>query len=218
MSLSTYEVVLVLDDSGSMTSAASLTKSRWKELQEVARIAIEIGCALDSNGVDIIFLNRQGASNVRTWAEAEHLFKHGPSGSRSIFFFFFYFSHLTATPLAEALERAFQKLGPKPLLVLAATDGVPNSMDRFVHVLKGRDVNRIFVSILACSNVESEIGYLNKLDATVPHLDVLDDYASEKREVARRNPSFGEAYTLGDHVARYFLGSVFEKYDKLDGF
>jgi hypothetical protein len=134
-------------------------------------------------------------------------------------FFLFFLTHAwSGTPLGEALERAFKKLGPKPLLVLVATDGVPNSMDRFVHALKGRDVNRIYVSILACSNVESEIGYLNNLDATVPHLDVLDDYASEKREVARRNPSFGEAYTLGDHVARYFLGSIFEKYDKLDGF
>ncbi len=124
----------------------------------------------------------------------------------------------TGTPLGEALKRAFAKLGPKPLLVLAATDGVPNSMDLFVNTLKHRDVNRIFVSILACSDVDSEIGYLNKLDATVPHLDVLDDYASEKREVARRNPAFKDCYTLGDHVARYFLGSIFDKYDKLDGF
>lgn len=84
MSLSAYEIVLVLDDSGSMASATSLGKTRWKELQEVARIAIEIGCALDENGVDIIFLNREGRSNVRTWAEAETLFKHGPNGGLPI--------------------------------------------------------------------------------------------------------------------------------------
>ena len=79
-------------------------------------------------------------------------------------------------------------------------------------------MNRIFVSILACSDVDSEIGYLNKLDATIPHLDVLDDFASERKEVARRNPEWGANYSLGDHVARYFLGSVFAKYDAIDGF
>jgi hypothetical protein len=126
----------------------------------------------------------------------------------------------TGTPLGEALQKAFSKktANSKPLLVLAATDGVPNSMDLFVKTLKGRDVNTIFVSILACSDDDSEIGYLNKLDATVPHLDVLDDYLSEKKEVAKHNKAFKDSYTMGDHVARYFLGSIFEKYDKLDGF
>jgi hypothetical protein len=80
MSLSAYEIVLVLDDSGSMATATSKGMTRWKELQEVARIAIEIGCALDANGVDITFLNRAGAENVRTWAEAEHLFRSPPHG------------------------------------------------------------------------------------------------------------------------------------------
>ena len=62
-------------------------------------------------------------------------------------------------------------------------------MNDFVRELKGRDANRVFVSILACSDVDSEIGiskricflccfnaflegYLNKLDKDVPHLDV----------------------------------------------
>ena len=120
--------------------------------------------------------------------------------------------------MGEALQKAFKKAGAKPLLVLAATDGIPNSMALFVNTLRDRDVNRIFVSILACSDVDEEIGYLNNLDATIPHLDVLDDYVSEKKEVGRRNPAFKECYSLGDHVARYFLGSIFDKYDTLDGF
>ncbi len=121
------------------------------------------------------------------------------------------------TPLGEACQKAFSLLGTKPLLVLVATDGVPNSLELFTQALKTRNADRIFVSILACSDVDSEIGYLNQLDKTVKHLDVLDDYKSEKKEVSRRNPAFGEMYTLGDHVARYFLGSVFVKYDQLDG-
>ena len=124
----------------------------------------------------------------------------------------------TGTPLGETLQKAFANVGPKPVLVLAATDGVPNNMQLFVNTLKNRNVDRIFVSILACSDVDEEIGYLNGLDATVPHLDVLDDYSSEKKEVGRKNPGFKDCYTFGDHVARYFLGSIYSKYDSLDGF
>ncbi len=194
----------------------------------VASIAVEIGAALDGDGVEIMFLNRQGRSNVRSVEEVKDLFKTPPSGN---------------TPLGEACRRAFAKLSPvKPLLVLMATglvsrrfihifmcfaknfvfasvtDGVPNNLDEFTRELKSRDANRIFVSILACSDNEQEIGYLNGLDKSVPHLDVIDDYVSEKKEVMRRNPDFGEAYSLGDHCARFILGPIFSKYDSLDGF
>lgn len=40
-------------------------------------------------------------------------------------------------------------------------------MEQFVSVIKNRDVNRIFVSILACSDNDQEIGYLSKLDKEV---------------------------------------------------
>ncbi len=61
-------------------------------------------------------------------------------------------------------------------------------------------------------------GYLNKLDAEIKNLDVLDDFSSELKEVQRRHGNANVPYTLGDHVARYMLGSVFDAYDKLDGF
>lgn len=76
-----YDIVLVMDDSGSMSSATEKGKTRWSELQEVARIAVEIGCALDESGVDVLFLNREGARGVRSWKEADALFKSYPSGS-----------------------------------------------------------------------------------------------------------------------------------------
>jgi hypothetical protein len=42
------------------------------------------------------------------------------------------------------------------------------------------------------SDNEAEIGYLNGMDKTIPHLDVLDDYKSEKKEISRKNPEIGE--------------------------
>ncbi len=98
MSLSAYEIVLLLDDSGSMASDCEDDKTRWQELQEVARIAIEIGCVLDESGVDIMFLNRAGLSNVRSWKQAELLFRNTPNGCESLhgrvlFFLPLFFSH-----------------------------------------------------------------------------------------------------------------------------
>lgn len=69
LSLTNYDFCLVLDDSGSMQTAVEGNKTRWSELLEVAQIAVEIGSALDDNGVDVMFLNREGRSNVRGLAE-----------------------------------------------------------------------------------------------------------------------------------------------------
>lgn len=72
----------------------------------MAHIAIEIGATLDSDGMELIFLNRSGASGVDKWEKAEKLFKIPPAGS---------------TPLAQATQKAFARAKDKPLLVLIAT-------------------------------------------------------------------------------------------------
>ena len=59
----------------------------------------------------------------------------------------------------------------------------------------------IFVSVLACSNSEKDVGYLNKLDSSVKNLDVLDDYESERSEIARSKGPLANIYSLGDHVS-----------------
>ncbi len=40
-------------------------------LQEVAHIAVEIGATLDSDGMELIFLNRSGATGVTKWEQAQ---------------------------------------------------------------------------------------------------------------------------------------------------
>jgi hypothetical protein len=205
MSLDRFDIVMVLDDSGSMNATAGDGKTRWQELKEVTKIAVNIGCSLDDSGIDLIFLNRNESKpicGVRSWKDAEKLFKDPPRGT---------------TPLTGALKNAYALQKDRPLIVCVATDGVPNNMGGFVTQLKSRDPTKVFVSILACSDNDAEIGYLNKLDRDVGSLDVLDDYKSEKKEIGRKNKMFAEQYSLADHVARYFLGSVYAKYDKLDG-
>jgi hypothetical protein len=102
--------------------------SRWDELKEVSRIAIDIAGALDDNGIDLIFLNRlkptKGISGVTSWKAVEHCFRSDPDGT---------------TPLVQACHEAFSRLGTKPLLVLIATDGQPDEGAKaFEQVLKER--------------------------------------------------------------------------------
>lgn len=139
---------------------------------------------------------------MKRFDEVASLFSAPPTGS---------------TPLGPKCFEAFANLRPeKDLLVLIATDGVPDSLPGFKRVLENRNKDRIFVSILACSDNESEIGYLNELDRNVSNLDVLDDYESERREIKKKSPDLYDSYTVGNHVARLFVGPVFPKYDKLD--
>ena len=65
---------------------------------------------------------------------------------------------------------------------------------------------------MACSDDDNDIDYLNELDIKVKHIDVLDDYRSEKKQILSIDSS--QKYTFGDHVARLFLGAI--KYDKID--
>jgi len=204
MSLAGMDVVMVLDDSGSMNARVDGTSNtRWDELRQITRIAVEIACSLDDDGCDLIFLNRPGANRVNSWKLAEPLFQRPPTGT---------------TPLTKALKDAFSRQTPgKKLLVLIATDGQPNNLSAFTRALRERDPN-ILIGVLACSDNDRDVGYLNKLDREVPNMDVLDDFKSERKEVARVRKSWAQQYTIGNHVARLFLGPAFAKYDQLDGF
>ncbi|CAF3701508.1 unnamed protein product [Rotaria sp. Silwood1] len=71
------------------------------------------------------------------------------------------------------------------------TDGIPTDergqtdIHTLEHVLKNerQPTNLIPVTIIACTDDEQCIGYLNDWDRKIPNLDVVDDYRSEKKEI-----------------------------------
>ena len=96
----------------------------------------------------------------------------------------------------------YQNYGSKILIVIA-TDGVPNDLDLFKRTLINKNHSKFYVSFLACSDNDKDVGYLNELDKNVPNVDTPDDYISEKKEVLKaQGKSF--SYTYADHVANYF--------------
>lgn len=208
--LHNYEIVLLVDDSGSMnTPLSDNTKhsTRWDELKEVVNIVISIATIYDDNGVDIHFLNRPPVHNIIHTGDVAHIFNDPPHG---------------ATPLTDSLKYILNRFeqSTKSILIVIATDGLPNKsgycdLKNFKTTLLNKNHSKFFVSFLACSDQESDIGYLNELDRKVPNVDTLDDYISERKEVQKVQGS-DFSYTFGDHVVRLLLGPLCPELDELD--
>jgi hypothetical protein len=203
--LTNLDIVIIGDDSGSMKTPIKGGETRWDELRQVMYQIIEIGTSLDSDGVDILFLNRQGRDNVTYPDQVSDKFLTEPKG---------------VTPLTNTIMKALQKKKSKPMLLVIATDGVPTDsngypdIDSFKSVLKKKP-NDVYVSIFACSDSEKDIGYLNKLDKKIQNLDVLSDYVSKLNEVKSIQGN-NASYSFGDHIARLLIGPTSSKYDKID--
>jgi hypothetical protein len=188
--LESFDTVILIDDSGSMASAVESTSgpgadpyasrpTRWTEVQRYCNVVVDLVASLDPDGVDVRFLNRPGFSRVTNMAQVAGAFAAPPSG----------FTPLTVA-ITSILQEKAAVIAEKKLLLIIATDGEPTDaagkvdIPGFVHVLRARPAN-VFVSIVACTDDEGSVGYLNKLDKSVPRLDVTDDYISERREVLR---------------------------------
>ena len=208
--LSNFEIVLIVDDSGSMNTPITNSKhaTRWEELKEVVSIVVRISTIFDEDGIDINFLNRPSYDNVRDNYTINHILRDNPYG---------------LTPLNNALQKVLDKYSDsaKPVLVVIATDGIPTDslgyqdIETFTRTLKNRDYSKFYISFLACSDQENDVGYLNKLDRKIPNIDTLDDYNSELQEVrSAQGKKF--KYSFGDHVVRLLLGPICPELDKLD--
>ncbi|CAF1383256.1 unnamed protein product [Rotaria sp. Silwood1] len=214
-----YEIVFICDDSGSMnTPLGDLSgpfdkaPSRWDELKQTVSIVVDIASVLDPDGVDVYFLNREPMFHVRNSSELIPVFALPPAGP---------------TPIVPVLRRVLHdkqnEIEERKLLILLATDGVPTDnqghrdIRSFEYVLKHerKPINRIPVTIIACTDDDDCIGYLNDWDKKIPNLDVVDDYRNEKREIqARQGKQF--PFSFGDYVVKILMGGVDSWFDDLD--
>ena len=216
--LEAYEIVIVCDDSGSMSNTISTTDTtggnpygkrhtRWDELKHYVSIVTDIAGVLDQNGLDVYFLNRAGLTGITSSEQIQATFSVGPNGY---------------TPIPRVLKQIFGnwRNQEKKLLVIIATDGKPtddngnDATSEFYNCLKTRSSN-IVVSIIACTDDNVTMDYLNQIDTVIPSVDVNDDYNSEAQEVARVQGNMF-AFSFGDYVVKTLLGPVDNYFDNLD--
>ena len=76
-------------------------------------------------------------------------------------------------------------------------------------------IDRVFISVVACTDDDSSMLYLNEWDRTIKNLDVVDDYRNERKEI-RRERGHHFTFSYGDFVVKSLVGSVDQKIDMLD--
>ncbi|KAJ9458807.1 hypothetical protein DIPPA_24395 [Diplonema papillatum] len=216
MLLLEYDVVVICDDSGSMQASAlpanmratSPPLTRWDELKSTVGQIIDIATCLDDNGIDLHFLNRESVLGVGSTSDARFLqaFNRPPSGG---------------TPLCTRMQKIVAETsGPKPVLLIVATDGVPNEgpqgfKELVLNVLNRRITQHVFkIQVMVCTPNDDDVEWLNDLDCALDGFDVTDDYFTEKAEVdkTRRYPQFRKS----DYIMKALLGPVCPRFDRQD--
>ncbi|CAF4501723.1 unnamed protein product [Rotaria sp. Silwood2] len=207
LALDGYEIVFVCDDSGSMNTPLgdvfgylNNSRTRWDELKQTVSIVVDLASTLDPNGVDVYFLNRLFA----------------------FFLIILCFTPITRV-LREILRNKQHEIQERNLLILIATDGIPTDDDGYQDIGSLKKVlqyernptHRIPVTIIACTDDDQSMDYLNDWDKEIPNLDVVDDYRSEKRQILQcQGNDF--PFSFGDYIVKILLGGIDKWFDDLD--
>ncbi len=206
-------------------------RTRFDELWHTIDVCSEIFAALNMN-VAIHFLNHPASislhgmkdlSQVRTMIG--EVFQQGPGGP---------------TPLLHHLRQVKRKLEQDVEIddhfLLIFTDGEPSdgSVDEFKREIvarQGKQETKFFkllkvstnirnqrqqknhLTLVACTDQENEVAYMNSLDKLCHQTDIVDDWFSETTEIAQVHARLGlkfdfrEQFTYGDHKAKILLGA-----------
>lgn len=179
--LTTTRVVLLLDDSASMTTLVSTggpsfnapQVSRWLELSTLASTLVGVVASANPNGCDVHFLNRPGLAGVRDAQQLVPLFAAPPRGG---------------TPLIGSLSSIFsthsaEAAAGRRILVVIVTDGEPSDgsvHDLFQLLQRGRHPS-FHISLAECNDNEEEMAYLDHWDKLLLNFDNSDSYRCVSR-------------------------------------
>lgn len=216
-----FKIVFIFDDSGSMNAPLMesplnnnntlLKATRWDELQYFSKISIEIATLFDPEGCSIYFLNKKPSPvlNIKNEFQVEQLFRDKPQGF---------------TPLPRVLDQVLDDnnmyLNEKKLLIVIVTDGEPtndygySSIPEFKQILQKRN-KRVFTTIVACTDDDESVDYLNRWDRELPNLDVVDDFRNERAEI-RNVKGKNFPFSFGDYVVKSLVGSIDPELDNMD--
>lgn len=153
-------------------------------------------------------------SSVNDFESLRPNFRNRPSGFTPMTKIFRKVLKSNSSLHLEANER------PKKMLVVIVTDGEPTDLDgrsdikSFKESLISRP-SHVYTTILACTDEENSMEYLNNWDKYIQRLDVVDDFRNERREVQRAK-GMNFQFSYGDYVAKSLLGSTDPDVDNLD--
>ena len=220
--LSTCEIVLVCDDSGSMSSkvvepgqdpTVVNQVTRWSELKKLAAEVIKFVTAInETSGLDLYFLNRGIVKDITDISGLQSVFADPPSGG---------------TPLIGTLRKVYNdkkdNLNGKKLLIVVVTDGEPTDCDMYdeshselynllTNITRRGDIH---ISFAECTDNEEAMDYLDNWDGQIKNFDNTDDF---REELVRVKRSMGQNFKFDytDYVVKILLATFVRWYFDLD--
>ncbi|WP_257266247.1 hypothetical protein [Endozoicomonas sp. ONNA2] len=220
--LENYHIVVIADDSSSMTHHArrvseedpfGYVPSRWDELCRRVGVIIDLATTLNKDGLDIYFFNRGTFRNITDPEKAREYFEAPPAGNASL------------RPVYEQVVRDNQRTKPdSKVLIFIVTDAEPTQKDTqclntsFDGWLKFRDTPRQYpISIMVFKDSQIDLDWINTLDRDSTAVNFSRDYLVEKRHVeeVQQQKHYFEL-SEKQYLLKFLLGAIDPVYDRLD--
>ncbi|KAJ7851141.1 hypothetical protein B0H14DRAFT_2762173 [Mycena olivaceomarginata] len=221
--LTRYDTVILVDDSGSMTTAVRKNKTRWNEAGEALATLAETAQLYDKDGIDIYFLNNKTeAHNIMSSSEVQALFDTvKPAG---------------ATPTGERLDQILKphlliledaQIKPdgtpidknsgqiiKAINFIVITDGASTDDPKYTIIdaatrlkdLRNLSLTQIGIQFVQIGNDPGATRALQELD---------DDLAKDKniRDIVDTTPYSMLNPLTSDGLIKVLLGGINRRYD-----
>jgi uncharacterized protein YegL len=227
--LSTFDTVLLVDDSGSMAGRS------WREVSQALATIAPIVTKHDSDGIDIYFLNHKskdagepsegvaatGYRGIKRAVTITEIFERvrpqggTPTGTRV---------HNILNPYLAKLEKVMgEGKEVKPMNLIVLTDGVPSDDVESVLLSAAKKLDRLDAPPFQVGVQFFQVG---NEDGAKEALEELDDELSNKikggvRDIVDtvtwtggRSPSEGGVGLTGDRILKVCLGSVVRRLDR----
>lgn len=244
LQLKGFDIVIICDDSGSMLEPSDyqpggFRQTRFNELENTVKKVGIIANVIDSNGIDLLFLNSGIHKNVKNDTSVSRIFNsvsHGGtplcSAYRNFIKTYYPRTYDTARNTgAIPVRNITKKLGLRkqtvhegtdhvtPILLIIATDGEPSdgSPEELRRLMEVLNPPNLYRSIVACTGSEHVLQYLKSMD-TLERTDVTDDFNSEKEVIDRIQRVYDPSYNFSydDYIAKVLLGSIDPEIDQLN--
>ncbi len=205
--LENINLSIIIDDSGSMSEISDKKNNltRFCEVKQNMEKIIEIYNYLTNKSINFYFLNTANIFNITNYNQIKNRFNAKPSGR---------------TPLCEKLNEVldYTKNINNKNLILIFTDGEPSDekyTNHFKNILDNKS-NNTYINIIACTDNDDVVEYLNYLDKNCNNVDVSDDFNSELSEIKSKNKN--EKFNKTDYLVKCIVGSLDYNLDKKDGY
>merc|ERR1719502_2629197 len=231
--------IMIVDNSGSMQASDGarlvqtdkfvyrrISCSRWQELSEEVNECASLAAALNTR-LDVHLLNPSlgfSAMSICPEAGCPAIAPRGPTGTPEKLREAIQKQRPGGTtPLTEAVINVVAMIEPvqaelrsrgQRVVVIIATDGLPNDRRSFVSAMQRLQCLPVWVVVRLCTDEDAVVDYWNDLDrALEAPLEVLDDVCGEAAEVGKANAWL--TYSPALPLAR-MLGLPSPLYDALD--